>query len=114
MRPRIVCSCEFGGTGGPKHVNLYTAAGDPLRTLAMPEGVVDFCFAYAGKYVVTRTKAHLCVLKATGEPILKFQPPIDGFSEPENEFWFLFSTLGARELWVVAAKQKSVWRFELP
>jgi sugar lactone lactonase YvrE len=94
-------------------VNLYNPSGEPVRTLTMSTAFIENCFAYTGKYLATRTASEICLFKSTGEPLVKFTPEIDGFTDT-NQWWNCFATLEGRELWFVSTKSKSVWRFELP
>jgi sugar lactone lactonase YvrE len=98
----------------PWHVNLYSTTGDPVRMVTMPVGFMDSCFAYTGRHLATRTESELCLFKATGEPLLKFSPPVDDFNEIRYQRWACFASLGGRELWLASLDRKSVWRFELP
>lgn len=95
-------------------VSLYSAAGNPVRILSFPAACMDFCFAYTGKYLATRTENDICLFDATDEPVLKFSPAVDGFNEVRTQRWLCFATMGGTELWLVCADRKSVWRFELP
>lgn len=95
----------------PWDVNLYSATGDPLRTVTLPAACMDSCFAYSGKYLATRTKSEICVFGATGEPVGKFSPAWDDFKSERCE---CFATFEGRELWFVSVDTKSVCRFELP
>ena len=98
--------------GKPWEVHLYTAAGEPIRTIEMPNACLSSFFVYTGKVLVTRTDHDLCVFTLAGAPILKSPVALSGFVDV-NLRWQCFAP-GARELWLVCAERKSVSRFELP
>ena len=98
----------------PWQVHLYTAAGDPVRTIKMPPTCVESCFAYTGKLLATRTDRDICLFTPTGDPVSKFTPTLDGFADVEKQRWQCFSTFAGRELWYICPERKSVARFELP
>jgi len=95
----------------PWDVNLYSAAGDPVRIVTLPAACMDFCFVYTGKHLATRTDTDVCLFSASGEPILKFSPEWKDFKTERCE---CFAPFDGRELWFVAVDRKSVCRFALP
>ncbi|HWQ92846.1 MAG TPA: hypothetical protein VN673_14310 [Clostridia bacterium] len=97
--------------GGPRFfVNLYSADGEPIRTIVLPTNCVEHCFAYTGKYLVTCTESAICLFTSLGEPVLSFEYPL----EKLNSHWSSYSTKNGRELWLVSEWFKKVCRFELP
>ncbi|HWH70976.1 MAG TPA: hypothetical protein VNT26_16425 [Candidatus Sulfotelmatobacter sp.] len=59
----------------------------------------------------TCTESEICLFSPLGEPVLSFQPAVEKFKE---QWWRGFATQSGRELWLVSAERKQVWRFELP
>jgi sugar lactone lactonase YvrE len=98
----------------PWLINQYTPDGDPIRTVNMPGECMDFCFAYAGKIMITRTDKDICLFKATGEPMLRYSPAENEFRDVQHQEWKCFSTFEGREMWFVSPGLKSVWRFATP
>ena len=96
------------------HVNIYNENGDPIRMVTLPATFTDFCFAYTGMHLATRTVNEIVLFKATGEPLLKFAPEVAYFKDLESQRWSCFTTMDGRELWFVCAERKSISRFELP
>jgi sugar lactone lactonase YvrE len=92
-------------------VNLYSADGDPIRTVVLPDSCMAHCFAYTGKYLATCTESAICLFTPTGEPVLSFEYPLEKLKE---HWWTCYSTKGGRELWMVSSGLKKVCRFGLP
>ncbi|HEX5222948.1 MAG TPA: hypothetical protein VFZ59_25550, partial [Verrucomicrobiae bacterium] len=91
---------------------LYSASGDPIRTLEMPpECKSSFSFTYAGKHIVTASDSGIYLLLNTGEPRLKFNA---GADDLDDGHWRCFVTKAGRELWIASTQNKLVKRFELP
>lgn len=92
-------------------VNLYSADGDPIRTVVLPDNCMAHCFAYTGKYLATCTESAICLFTPTGERLLSFEYPLEKLKE---HWWTCYSTKGGRELWMVSDGLKKVFRFGLP
>ncbi len=92
-------------------VNLYSADGDPIRTVILPATCMDYCFAYTGKYLATCTESAVCLFTPLGEPVLSFEYPLEKLKE---HWWTCYSTKGGQELWMVSSGLKKVCRFGLP
>jgi len=95
-------------------VNLYTPNGNPIRTISMPAECMNFCFAYTGTLLATRTERDICLFRATGEPLLKYSPPETEFKDVHHQQWECYSTFEGRELWFVCPGQKRVYRYAIP
>jgi hypothetical protein len=80
----------------------------------LPFGYLDTWFTYTSGLLAIRTESDVWLFKDTGEPLLRFLPPVKNFKEINNERWSCSSTFGGRELWLASLDRKSVWRFELP
>jgi hypothetical protein len=105
-----IVSGRSGGKGG-FFVNLYSAEGNPIRTILMPTNCVPSCFAFTGNYLATCTESELCLFNAVGEPVLSFPYPLEHLKE---HWWLSFATQNGRELWMVCPALKKVVRFEMP
>jgi hypothetical protein len=102
-----------GGLFGKEswQVHLYSASGDPLRSVDMPPACLGYGFAFTGKHLVTTSASGIFLLATNGAPLQKFTPGMDQFAEG---YWRSFATREGRELWVASAQRKLVQRFELP
>jgi len=98
-------------SGARFFVNVFSPEGEPLRTFPLAQYCKDHCLAFTGKYLVTCTDTDICVLSATGEPLLSFPLPKE---ESKDPWWEAFSTESGRELWLVSRPLKKVHRFEMP
>ena len=96
---------------GQWFVNLYSPAGEPIRTVAMPSTCMNFCLAFTGKYLASCTESEICLFSSSGGPVSAFQYPLEHL---QDHWWSCFSTQGGHELWLVSTKLKKVYRFELP
>ena len=105
-----------GSHSSGKHwqVNLYSADGEPVRMVTMPGALMDSWFTYSGRHLAMRTESEICVFKDTGDPLLKFSPPVEDFKDIKSQRWSCFTAGEGRELWLAAIDRKSLWRFELP
>ncbi|OQW96426.1 MAG: hypothetical protein BWK77_04765 [Verrucomicrobia bacterium A1] len=61
--------------GGPNTINLYTAAGDPVRTIPLSEseGYMPLP-VWNGRHLFLRVGDDIHVLDAAGQPVQKFKP----------------------------------------
>ncbi len=92
-------------------VNLYSAEGDPVRTVVLPDNCMSHCFAYSGKYLATCTESAICLFTPLGEPVLSFEYPLEKLKE---HWWTCYSTKNGHELWMVSKGLKKVCRLQLP
>jgi hypothetical protein len=91
--------------------HLYSASGDPIRTLELPPECGTFFFTYTGKHLVVGSGSEVYLLTNTGEPHLKFSA---GADDLDAGYWKCFVTKAGRELWIASLQSKLVMRFELP
>ena len=98
------------GDGPIWTANLYTASGDPIRTVKLPAACERYFFTYTGKYLITRTTSEVCVFDNQGIPVLKFAPSVPDFA---NNSWACFTSMGGREFWLFPPERKSFYRYAL-
>ena len=82
----------------PREVSLYTASGDPVRTIQLPAECLNYCFAYTEEYIVMRLATEIYLTENTGKPRLKFTPAIERFNDNSDGVYACFGTHGDREL----------------
>lgn len=93
-------------------LNLYSADGKPLRTIALPEELGDFpCLAYNGEFLFVTNGHQVLVCDAKGEFRGKFRIAPD---DAGDLLCGPFLAAGGRELWFVSSERLEVVRYEIP
>jgi len=90
---------------------LYSADGDPIRTVILPATCMDYCFAYTGGFLASSTESAICLFTPKGEPVLSFECELEKLKEHS---WTCHSTKVGQELGMVSNGLKKVCRFALP
>jgi sugar lactone lactonase YvrE len=92
---------------GPNTVNLYTAAGDPVRTIPLPESMGYMpSAAWNGRHLFVRVGDDIHVLDAAGRPVQKFTPGACSHGP--------FVAAQGREVWVFDEGARTFHRYRAP
>lgn len=96
---------------GGWQVHLYSAMGEPIKTVRMNEEFFSHCFVYTGKHLITCSATDIHLFNASGEPLQKIKVPAPALKEYEIVF---FAPFDGKELWLLDKTQQAVHKYELP
>jgi sugar lactone lactonase YvrE len=94
-------------------VNLYSAGGEPLRTIAVPI-VWPSHLAFDGKRIVLQGDTDAWILDAMAEKQAATKVDLARGTLEAGKSWCFLPARSPAELWIVDGRAKSVLRFALP
>lgn len=95
-------------------VNLYSAAGEPLRTIPVPLAGWPSRLAYDGKRIVLAGDADVLIFDARAENQVVERVDLAGAALEAGKWWCFLRDGDPAELWIVDGRAKSILRCALP
>ncbi|MET0553329.1 MAG: hypothetical protein ABW221_09845 [Vicinamibacteria bacterium] len=102
---------EFAGTPGGSAAHVFAPDGTPLALFPVPRSDPQQPLAYDGHTVAFWHEGEVRFTDVSGRPIARFRPPIEG-REPRD--WPLFIAADGRELWMLDATSRTMYRYAMP
>ena len=95
-------------------VNLYSAEGDPIRTIPLPRRAVSPGVAWDGRRIVILFKDGAALLDPEGGPARRLRLPDGEVGKEAAASWCFLPGHAPDELWLLDAKTRGIRRLGLP
>jgi hypothetical protein len=99
------------GMRGPAELNIYSPAGEPVKTIPLPDTWIGMRVAFNGRWAITASDAELHLYNVESGARNRFPIPAAG---GDKHFWYPFVSPDGTEVWLQDSGGTTLTRYKLP